>query len=325
MKILSFIFISIVLGITASCSYAQNLVPNYSFEVYDTCPFSAGQIYYSPPWTDPSNSSSDYFNSCASPGADGVPINGFGKENAKDGNAYAGFVMFAGPSGLNAREYIQVPLTSPLVADTCYSLICYVSIADNYKYSITNIGAYFSSSAVSTCYTCLMPYTPQINYYDASGIADTSGWYKVEAIFRAQGGEQYITIGNYKSDAAATPIIVNSGGGDFAYYYIDSVSLVKVSCPIDIGIGENQKEKPFKLFPNPNNGNMSFEYQLKANDNAEMQIYDITGKLIKSYQLNSIATQTNIDTELLNCGIYFYTIILNNQLVQSDKLVIIKD
>ena len=84
-------FILILFGGLCECE-AQNLVPNYSFETFSTCPFSAGQIYYAPPWVDPTTTSSDYYNSCASMGTD-VPVNWAGNQSAKDGNAYAGCAL----------------------------------------------------------------------------------------------------------------------------------------------------------------------------------------------------------------------------------------
>ena len=46
-------------------SNAQNLVPNGNFEFYTTCPATWGHTILAYPWTDPNNSSSDYFNACA--------------------------------------------------------------------------------------------------------------------------------------------------------------------------------------------------------------------------------------------------------------------
>ncbi len=122
-KFIKIFFILILFEGVRECG-AQNLVPNYSFETKDTCPFSAGQIYYAQPWTAAvTNSSSDYFNSCSAAGAEGVPINWAGNQNAQNGSAYAGIVMYAAPIGTNWREYLQVQLTSTLIMDSCYHLI----------------------------------------------------------------------------------------------------------------------------------------------------------------------------------------------------------
>src|SRR5438105_278491 len=52
---------------------AQNLVPNYSFETYTSCPTGSSQIYLAVPWKGVTTNSSDYFNVCGTGGAT-VPI-----------------------------------------------------------------------------------------------------------------------------------------------------------------------------------------------------------------------------------------------------------
>jgi len=54
------------------------------------------------------------------------------------------------------------------------------------------------------------------------------------------------------------------------------------------------------------------------------ELYNILGTLVKKIQLISNNNKTNVSTKNLNHGIYFYKIILNNNIIASDKLVIIK-
>lgn len=314
----------------AQKSYAQNLIPNYSFEVYDTCPsnFNGGLVRFALPWKNPTAASPDYFNACDASGAYGVPLNiSGGYQNAKDGNAYIGIVMYQ-DLNTDAREYVQVKLIDTLSADSCYKLTFYVSIGNLFDcYKITNFDAYFSSSLITATNTTVFPYTPQITYLNTAGIGDTASWYKVEGVFQSQGDEQYMTIGNFHNDASTTRIIYDAGClySGYAYYFIDSVSLTKVTCPIDIGIIDNSKPNfSFNLFPNPNDGNMVLNYSIRLGDKAVMIIYDVTGKLISNYILNSSLTQIQIHPDLFNNGIYFYQIMVNDRAVQADKLVIIK-
>ena len=72
---------------------AQNLVPNPSFEIYDTCPNNYGGNNLSNGWY-PFSSSPDYFNACSINSSVGVPVNGFGNQNASTGNAYCGFASY---------------------------------------------------------------------------------------------------------------------------------------------------------------------------------------------------------------------------------------
>ena len=87
---------------------------------------------------------------------------------------------------------------------------------------------------------------------------------------------------------------------------------------------EIAEQAMYKLYPNPNNGNMVLDYTINETDKAIMEIYDVSGKLIRSYSLNPASNQLILNEDKLNNGAYFYQLRVNNQLVQSDKLIIIK-
>ena len=81
----------------------------------------------------------------------------------------------------------------------------------------------------------------------------------------------------------------------------------------------------FKLFPNPNDGTMNFIYSLKEASKGVMVIYDLTGKAVANYQLASgLDNQILINETNLSNGVYFYKVIIDNEIKVSDKIVIIK-
>ena len=80
----------------------------------------------------------------------------------------------------------------------------------------------------------------------------------------------------------------------------------------------------FRLYPNPNNGNFTLEYQLIENETGVLTIYDIAGKLVYSYPLNSAALHVGIDANSLEAGAYFYEVKIGDKRVKADKLIIIK-
>jgi len=53
-------------------------------------------------------------------------------------------------------------------------------------------------------------------------------------------------------------------------------------------------------------------------------IYDIAGKQLKSFKLPSENKMLNIDAAELSAGIYYYTITINGNRKETNKLVIIK-
>ena len=85
-----------------------------------------------------------------------------------------------------------------------------------------------------------------------------------------------------------------------------------------------EPKRSFTLFPNPNNGSMTMVYDLGEESNGNMNLYDVTGKLINSYDLQTKNGVLEINEDQLHNGIYFYRILVNGIIVNSNKIVIIK-
>jgi hypothetical protein len=89
-------------------------------------------------------------------------------------------------------------------------------------------------------------------------------------------------------------------------------------------VAELVKATGLKIYPNPNDGNMRLDYYLKDSQEGLMLIFDVTGKLIKSIRMNSNTNSLVINETELKQGIYLFKILVNGELIVSDKLVIIK-
>jgi hypothetical protein len=93
-----------------------------------------------------------------------------------------------------------------------------------------------------------------------------------------------------------------------------------------VGINElGKKERKIKLYPNPNNGNMQLDYSLNEGETGIVKIMDVTGKLVATYVLEKDKANIAISEAALKNGVYFYQIIVNGEVIKSDKLVIIKN
>jgi hypothetical protein len=88
--------------------------------------------------------------------------------------------------------------------------------------------------------------------------------------------------------------------------------------------GTEKQNRMFNLNPNPNSGDMVLAYVLNSTDLAVLQLVDVTGKSVGRYELNGHNNSLHINNTKLNNGVYFYTITVNNKIVQQDKLIIIK-
>jgi hypothetical protein len=313
--------------------YAQNLIQNASFENYNTpviwnnwggdfvdnSSFPAQQILLN--WN--ALNTSDVFLAACTHTYAGVPINIIGNNYTKQGNNYAGFISFTG--NYETKEYIYQQLASPLQAGKIYCLSFYVSRADGITHAIKNIGAYFSISTPTLFSSYYVSATPQVLNQNGF-ITDTIGWTEIQGCFTAGGGEQYITIGNFNSNANTDTLFVGCvyqtpATFKYAYYYIDDISLIDQTT---VGIFEEIINVRINLFPNPNSGSMQLDYDLGNNSAATMKLYDVTGKLVTTYNLLNTKGSLQMNEQSMYNGIYFYHILAGEKLLKADKIVIIK-
>lgn len=219
-----------------------NLVPNPSFERYTNCPGTISMFDYAAPWFTPSDGTTDLYSPCAGPSSFvSVPTNGVGVQTPNSGQAYAGAVVWSN-YGLNTnntyrdyREYLEVPLLAQLIGGQRYQVSFYVSRADNYRFAIAEIGAAFSKLPLQTNgYYRNFNVVPQVANSPTNLLTSTNGWMLVQGTFIANGSEEYLTIGNFRTDANTTWSNANPGAPlpDYAYYYFDDISVTMLCDPI---------------------------------------------------------------------------------------------
>jgi hypothetical protein len=217
---------------------AQNLVPNPSFEVQNSCPNSSGQLYFAAPWFQPLkfsgfnvtvSCSTELFDSCSVDPTIRTPNNQAGHQYARTGNAYAGFAAYFPNRNFN-REYLEVELTSALISGEAYCVEFYVSLADTSRTAISNLGMYFSNDSLvyDSSAAWRIPVIPQVINSSSNIIADKDNWVKISGSFIAQGGERFVTIGNFSDSSVVTSMNIPTPGAGVmtdSYYFIDDVSV----------------------------------------------------------------------------------------------------
>lgn len=239
----------LILFILKTCgSYAQgNLVPNYSFEQKIQCINWGDELSgYVADWTgqgdSPGRGLSWCTGQCNSFGLAGVPNNDFGYQYAHTSISYVAMLTYFNLGDTcsacrNYRNYIQVQLTEPLKASKKYCVVWYVSLSDTSKYACNDMGAYFSDSALydNPNNEVKSNFIPQVaNDPINNPLTNKVNWTKITGNFIANGGEQYIVIGNFKTDSAssidsvgstASNSMTDAMGGD---YYVDDVSVLEI-------------------------------------------------------------------------------------------------
>ncbi len=212
---------------------SQNLVPNNSFECYETCPAGisgsgSANSKIPLPWIAPTSvGSSDYFNTCNT-GSVNPYSNVFGQQEPYRGEGYVGLYCYLKTSPLNRREYVQVELLQPLESGKCYNVSFYVSLADTMRYAVGSIGAFFSYTSIGGTGVQYLDPIPHVASPSGQTLSDKEGWTLISGSFTANGGERFMTIGNFELDSNIDTVYVNNNGNgdgnwDAAYYYIDHV------------------------------------------------------------------------------------------------------
>jgi hypothetical protein len=205
-----------------------NFINNYSFELYTQCP----KVLNAPPkkyWYLATNSGPVYANSCDTSIYCSVPNNYIKNKNfqyAHTGNAYI-FLDYVNGGG---RGYLQSKLKDSLKYNKRYYIEFFINIPNSLKFACNNVALLLTNTAVyvdtlATPYGVL-PANPQVYNYGNPVLGDTLNWTKVSAIYKAQGGEQFITLGNFKNDANTTLKQIQPTGYYGAGYIIDDVSVI---------------------------------------------------------------------------------------------------
>ncbi|GAB4395916.1 MAG: hypothetical protein OHK0053_07630 [Microscillaceae bacterium] len=231
------------LGLLWGQSY-ENLVPNPSFEQYSRCPSFLGAVRsYNVnssyglvnDWVaNPPDCTPDYYHVCGKKGL-GLPKNLTGFQAPLEGEAYIGMIMRIGEvsvgplSDLFYREHVTTRLVRPLQKNYQYRVSFWVSLSEYSRYALDGLGALLTETPVIIREN--ESFTPQI-VNQGGYLLETEAWVEIADTLVAQGGEQYLTLGNFDSfrqkrlkKLAPQPAWRKKFNYYRAYYYLD---LVKV-------------------------------------------------------------------------------------------------
>jgi len=284
---------------------AQNLVPNPSFEIYDTCPGNTiDQINRCLGWSSFGNTT-DYFNACGVVNISSVPNTAFGYQYAATGNAFCGFLSFNIDTAINGnREYLGRSLGSPLIINQKY----FVSLKVNRPNFANGTTGFIVSNKLGVRFTTVqntqfMPIVPNnfAHIYSDSIITDTLNWVLIKGSFIADSAYTYIVIGNF-FDNAHTDTLIAGGQNHEAYYFVDDicVSIDSSTCYQTMEQVSEYNKSPIQIYPNPAHN----EIEINANDIQSLTLYDVLGRVIYA-STSEISSPFQINTSSFSRGIYF--------------------
>ncbi|MGX1929689.1 OmpA family protein [Flagellimonas sp. 2504JD4-2] len=232
----TYIATSLFLALAFNLAKAQNLVQNGGFEDYLDCPVKMSNLNDDVEfWNAPTLGTTDYFNRCSKTKL-GIPLNFKGKQEAYEGQAYAGLYLIA-PK--DYREYIQAQLSATLQKGHRYRLSLVLSLSEKSDGAVMDFGAVFSekhlsvhtkrqlSNAILASQTIKVSHPKQ---FAASGFYnDKQHWMQLSLDFVARGFEKNLILGNFKSNGGTHYLGFGNGkpkNEGYSYYYIDDISLV---------------------------------------------------------------------------------------------------
>jgi len=292
-----------------------NLVPNPSFEIYDTCPNTGGQLNYSVNWNIIYNSP-DYYNSCApvaTASICSVPKNRFGYQIPDSGNAYAGVWSYATTIS-NFREVLGAQLSSPLTIGQKYFIKFKLSLSLHYLSNSGSNRTGLRFSNIQHSATNPPPINNVSHIYSNAIITDTLNWTTVFGSFIADSAYGFIEMGNFFDDANTNIQVMWPQGANESYFFIDNVCVSSDSL-FTLGWKTEISDLDLLLFPNPSTGKVHI--QAPNFEPEEIIVHNLYGIEIKTMKVNSITK----DLEFEENGIYIVT--LTNGRRKSTKKVII--
>ena len=224
--------LSLSLMFNLSIAQSDDLIENGSFEDTQGRIKKAGSVSIAVGWSSPTKTNADLYSDLA-PANLKVPENQNGREDAYDGSNYVGFSAFS-YGNKEPRTYVSTKLKLPMRKGQKYCVKFYVSLAEGSKYACNNIAANFSKKQYNI--------ETDKNIFGESHVVQKHnkvfdalfGWNEVCGTYIAEGGERFLTIGNFSTDGETENIRVKKPA-DFrgqqtirAYYYVDYVSVVLI-------------------------------------------------------------------------------------------------
>lgn len=130
--------------------------------------------------------------------------------------------------------------------------------------------------------------------------------------YEAQGGEGISTI---------TYVIFNVGDETDTAYVKVNYNTIQTSVPSFV---EDRNFRFSDPFPNPASNVASFNFTLPGSGEATFVLRSITGSLIREERISGFQGRFRLDVSSLPEGIYLYSVIHDNQLKVTRKLVVRK-
>lgn len=227
----------VVLARGFAVAQGDNLVTNGSFEEFYFLPQNFTEVKqknteFIPRWY--FLATPDYFNKINKCKIVGIPRNFAGTVNPKNGRACVGLILRSDPVNYTLSpkysEHIQNELGDTMARGQKYCVKMFVSFASNSGFACDALGVYFSSNRIRfNQKDDVLLYDPQVENIPGNFMLVKNGWMVFSGIYKANGGERFMTIGDFKSLENTRMLRLRNHLRKrmhfFSYYYIDDVQV----------------------------------------------------------------------------------------------------
>ncbi len=282
MKSLLAVLLSLV---SLNSVYAQNLVANGGFEEISGKLKEGAKVDAAANWYSLTATGGDIFaEECKDEGMK-TPDNRYGREKPYEGNNYAGILAFS-YKAKNPRSYITTELVKPLEKGKRYCVRFQVSLSDISKFASNNIGAHFSAKEynMSDSNEPLLV-EAQIMHSKNKVIETMVYWEPICGIYTAEGGERFLSIGNFYADKG-TETKTEKKAVQFkqaqiadAYYFIDDVIVEEYSSIEGCTCEQNDYVDVPKVVHKTQSDNMSTDQLTEEITNMKIQFDSLSAEL----------------------------------------------
>lgn len=203
-------------------AFCQSYVQNGSFEINADCPrfwSEKGEDFKGQFWNSPTKATPDLFASCSE--QCNTKQNWIDKKVETEDDGYAGMILKQ--KNKSYTEYLQTKLIEPLKESSLYKVSMKIYWPENSKFGPVVPGVLFTSIPIDSK---KQTYISSTNVKTPAIGLDTivkNKWFELEIIYRAYGGEKYLTIGCF--DQYGELKETTSGEFDFCYYFFDDISV----------------------------------------------------------------------------------------------------
>ena len=145
------------------------------------------------------------------------------------------------------------------------------------------------------------------------------------------GSSYLVVLGSFGDGGVSNDLVISTAGvsapstsyyfdmTDQTWYYTTSTPMVRMNFDPSVGVNEVVDNLGLTVYPNP--ANDVINVSLNKEINATVTLLDVSGKVIKTQEMNGLSTSLN--TASLNSGVYFVTV-TNGTSVSTQKVVIKK-